>query len=836
MQRRRTGVITALCAIAGLTLGLAPSDPQAQAATTSVATAALPGVPAAAAADRPNIVLITADDMRADDIAFMPRTRRLLGKNGVTFTDAMSNYPLCCPARATLLTGQYSHNNGVQGNEWPYGGHKKFYETGAELETLPVWLQRSGYSTGFVGKYLNYYGTEDPEQRSTGDRYVPPGWNDWHASVGRVFRYYCVTLNENGRIRRHRGEYQTDLYTRLSKDFIGQYAGKREPFFLWTSHLAPHIGVTPAKDDYCSSAPGLPIPAAERHRRMFTGLPLPHSPALNEKDMSDKGTYIRDRKEVDLARMAEVHQGRVEALQSLDESVADTIAALEAKGVLDETLLIFASDNGWLLGEHRSEKKILPYEESLTVPLLMRGPGVPTGVRRHQPVGLVDIPATALAASGATSTKAQDGVSLIGLAKDPARLARRVMPIESGPAPAIQANHNVVNPAWFYRGIRSSRYSYIAWQMTASEEEEFYDLDEDPFQLESRHDTPSEALETARTIYKQLRDCAGAACVRELPAGIEDGLPAPRRTGDTTAPRVRDVKAPSGWLSTTRPTVRYRATDATDPARTLSHWCSHQAIGCDGEATLRLPGEGRHSWTIIVTDRAGNVGSGYGRVNVDLYAPRVRVPKHANLVVESSPARLPWRVSDSASGVKSVDTRRRTAGLSGAFTDWAYPARLQKRARAAQRTALPANNGTVCLQVRARDVAGRQTAWTGMLCRSRAIDAATLATAPAWRTVKQDGWYAGTANVTKTRGATLTVPSSGGVSLVRVVARTGPGMGRLRVDVGGDVLARINLDRAEKGLQEFLLPSRRAGRVQATVTSAGLPVWVDSIGVVRRPG
>lgn len=838
MQRHRLGVLTALCVVAGLSLGLAPNDRQAQAATTSVAPAALPPAPAAATADRPNIVLITADDMRADDIAFMPRTRRLLGKAGVTFTDAISNYPLCCPARATLLTGQYSHNNGVQGNEWPYGGHKKFYETGAELETLPVWLQRAGYNTGFVGKYLNYYGTEDPEQRSTGDRYVPPGWNDWYASVGRVFRYYCVTLNENGRIRRHRGEYQTDLYTRLSEDFIDKYAGKREPFFLWTSHLAPHVGVTPAKDDYCSSGPGLPTPAAERHRRMFTGLPLPYSPALNEKDMSDKGTYIRDRKELDVERLTEVHQGRIEALQSLDESVADTIAALEAKGVLDETLLIFASDNGWLLGEHRSEKKILPYEESLRVPLLMRGPRVPAGVNRHQPVGLVDIPATALAASGATPTKAQDGVSLIGLARDPDRLARRVMPIEAGPAPAIQGKHNPVLPPWFYRGIRSSRYSYIAWQMTASEEEEFYDLDEDPFQMESRHDNPSAALETARTYYKQLRDCAGAACVRELPAGTEDGRPRPRQAGDTTPPRVRDVKAPSGWLRTTRPTISYTATDPTDAAAgRLAHWCSHQAIGCDGKATLRLPGEGRHSWTVIVTDRAGNVGSAYGTLKVDLYRPRVRVLRQPHLAVESASAPLPWRVSDSGSGIRSVDTRRRTADLSGAFTAWEYPTRLQKASRPALRTALPAGNGTVCLQVRARDVAGRQTGWTGLLCRARAVDAATLASAPSWQTSKRDGWYGGTATVTKRRGAALTVPSSGGVSLVRVVARTGPGMGRLRVDVGGGFLARINLDRAENGLQEFLLPSPgRAGEVKATVTTAGRPVWVDSIGVVRRPG
>jgi hypothetical protein len=215
----------------------------------------------------------------------------------------------------------------------------------------------------------------------------------------------------------------------------------------------------------------------------------------------------------------------------------------------------------------------------------------------------------------------------------------------------------------------------------------------------------------------------------------------------------------------------------------------------------------------------------------------VRLLGERNLVAEGRSVRLPWRVSDSASGIKSVDTRRRTAGLSGAFSPWEYPARLQKQRRPAQRTALPAANGTVCLQVRARDRAGRQLPWTGQLCRARAVDAAALATAPQWRTVKRAGWYAGTATVAKKRGAALTVPSTGGVGLVRVVAQTGPGMGRLRINVGRGVVARINLDRPERGRQELVLPTGgRAGQVKATVTSAGRPVWVDSIGVVRRPG
>ena len=841
MPARRTGLLTTFLAVAGLTLAAAPAQSSASAAGGAATAGAPAVVPAAAAADRPNIVLITADDMRVDDLELMPRTKRLLGRAGVTFTDAVSNYPLCCPARATLLTGQYSHNNGVQGNEYPYGGHKKFYESGGEQETLPVWLQRAGYRTGFVGKYLNYYGTQKPGQRSTGPHYVPPGWDEWNASVGRVFRYYCVTLNEDGVLRRHRGEYQTDLYGRISEEFVEAHAGGDRPFFLWTSHLAPHVGVTPRGDDYCRAGSGLPTPAAQRHERMFTGMPLPSSPAVNEADMSDKGSYMRHRAVLDLDRIARVHQGRLQALQSLDESVAGTVAALEASGVLDDTLFVFASDNGWLLGEHRAEKKTLPYEESLRVPLLVRGPGLPSGVRRNQPVGLVDIPPTLLEAADATATKPQDGVSLTGLAADPNRLARRVMPIEAGPAPTVQGRYNAVQPLWYYRGARSSQHSYIAWQMADGVEEEFYDLHEDPFQLESRHQSSSPDLDAARLHSAQLAGCAGPSCLAELPPGTGRGAPTRRPTGDTTGPRLRDVHAPTGWVRTARPRVRYTATDATDAASTLSHWCSHQAGDCDGTATLRVRGEGEHRWTVHVTDRAGNVGSAFGTLAVDLRTPRVRAEAPHALVTQRPRVRLPWRVSDSASGVAGVDVRRRVAGLASPFSAWAYPPRLQDRARPPRRTAVPAGGGTLCMEIRVRDVAGRQTRWTGRLCRARAVDAAALApgtgTRAGWRTVARTGWFGGTATTARARGATLRVPSAGALSLVRVVALTGPGMGRLRVAVDGQVVHRIDLAGPRRVVREFLVPARgRPGAVTATVVSAGRTVTVDSVGVVRRPG
>jgi N-acetylglucosamine-6-sulfatase len=483
-------------------------------------------------AGRPNVVLITADDMRADDLAFMPRTQDLLRRAGVQFTDAISPYPLCCPARATLLTGQYAHNHRVAGNEYPFGGQRKFMELGDE-QTLPVWLRGSGYATAFVGKYLNYYGSTDRYQGTPrGDTYVPPGWNVWKASIQPVFNYDCVMVNENGRRVRHR-TYQTDLFAGMAERLVRRWAGRDRPFFIWQSQMAPHQDISPpgrrcgVEDGRVLDVVKGPPPAAPRHVGMFDGLPLPYAPSTNEADMSDKGSRMQGPR-ADLAGQRRLYEGRAESLQALDEAVAGTVATLRAQGVLDETVIIFTSDNGWLFGEHRRIGKILPYEESLRVPLLVRGPGFGAGLVRNQPVGLPDITSTIvdlaaaqvrLSLPGGRETTEMDGVSLTDLVDDPAYLADRVIPIEA----ALQEGPRRLIPRWMYRGVRTSRHSYFAWQLrrdTPEEpfpvEEELYDRAADPYQLQSVHDTSSAELDMMRTLLEQLKSCVGAECVREV--------------------------------------------------------------------------------------------------------------------------------------------------------------------------------------------------------------------------------------------------------------------------------------------------------------------------------
>ncbi len=145
----------------------------------------------------PNVIVITTDDMRLDDLQYMPNTLRLLADEGVTFSQMLSPYPLCCPARAQLLTGQYSHNNEVQGNAWPRGGYYKLDGT----NTLPVWLHDGGYETAFMGKYLNEYGERDEYE-------IPPGWDYWMGSVAGIHDYHRVTTSQGGRIVTHSGVYR----------------------------------------------------------------------------------------------------------------------------------------------------------------------------------------------------------------------------------------------------------------------------------------------------------------------------------------------------------------------------------------------------------------------------------------------------------------------------------------------------------------------------------------------------------------------------------------------------------------------------------------------------
>jgi len=456
---------------------------------------------------RPNIVLISTDDMATNELRWMPKTRALLERPGVRFTDSLSPHPMCCPARAEILTGQFAQNNGVHTNTWPTGGYYRLDHT----NTLPIWLKAAGYETAFLGKYLNEYGMRDPNE-------VPPGWDHWQAIPrAGVYDYYNYGLNQNGHVRDVRGVYQTDYWTEQSERLIHQMSSDDQPFFLWESHVAPHVACPIM--DYGSACWETPMPSTQ-YARSFDHVRLPSrkKPSYDEADVSDKPHYISANGPItrEQARhYTDLFQRRIESLQSVDDGVARTVAALAEEGELDNTLILFISDNGYLIGEHRTSGKNMGYEESLQVPLLMRGPGIPAGVRNGQTVSTVDLAPTIAAAA-----HARPGLDVDG---------RNLLPVANGRKPGwetilIQAGPNSRHKGgWLFRGVRTSRYTYM--RRSKSGEVELYDRRRDPYELHNVSGAPAYARTEAelRMRLARLQDCAGAECRQRF-----GPVPAPR--------------------------------------------------------------------------------------------------------------------------------------------------------------------------------------------------------------------------------------------------------------------------------------------------------------------
>jgi N-acetylglucosamine-6-sulfatase len=473
------------------------------AAAAAIAVPAVLAGPAVAQTDdadpRPNVIVVMTDDQDARSMWAMPKTRRLLGRQGTAFTNSHATFPLCCPSRATFLTGQYAHNHGVLSNTLPAGSFLRLDGT----NTLPVWLSDAGYVTAHVGRYLNGYGVPLGRDLSPAEAAleIPPGWDRWFAPGfrGRAWRMYRYVLNQNGRLVRYRrGErnYLTDVYARHATRLIRRLAGGERPLFLSVAPLAPH------GEPHLARGPN-PRPAP-RHARELPRLKLPRPPSFNEADVSDKPPRVQALSRFGREQRREMlrrHRGRIRSLLAVDDAVEAMVGALRRAGELRNTLFVFTSDQGFLLGQHRiAVDKLWPYEEATRVPLLVRGPGVPRGVRRGQVVANIDLAPTILDATGAEPGLEMDGISLLPLARNPRAARDRSILLES-----------LAPERPDFAGVRAPGWSYIEHEDGS---EELYDLDADPFQLESRHADPAQATLKARLAARieKLRDCAGRDC------------------------------------------------------------------------------------------------------------------------------------------------------------------------------------------------------------------------------------------------------------------------------------------------------------------------------------
>jgi N-acetylglucosamine-6-sulfatase len=473
---------------------------------------------------RPNVVVLMTDDQTVADLEVMPRVQRLLAAAGVTFDRSYVSYPVCCPSRATYLSGQYAHNHHVLGLYPPTGGYGRF----DAREALPVWLERAGYHTVHMGKYMNGYGGETPAD-------PPLGWSEWYGAVGySTYRMWGYTLNENGenhtygsRFDEDPGLYQTDVLARMVVDVIERRAAAAAPLFLSVAFLAPHH-----EGDSIRTFSGHLVRPAARHKGVLTDKPLPLPPAFNEEDVSDKPSFIRRRPPLDAAQIDRItrhYHDRQESLLAVDEAVAQIAAALERTGSLDDTYIVLTSDNGYLQGEHRVPSgKMLPYDPSSQVPLIVRGPGLAAGARSQALVGNVDLAPTILDLARAEPGRIIDGQSLMPFAREPSRESARALLHETGGRRLAfgpeqdAAGAPAVEPVLNYKAVRTSRWLYVHYD---SGERELYDLRSDPQQLQSLHADPRhrrvrDALERALV---RLATCAGADCREPGPKIPEPG-------------------------------------------------------------------------------------------------------------------------------------------------------------------------------------------------------------------------------------------------------------------------------------------------------------------------
>ena len=482
MRAWAQSVTVALLVVLVAALATVTTDSGAESVALARMVQASPS-PVPEVASRPNLVFVLTDDMRDDDLDHMPITRRLLADEGMEFTDAISPHPLCCPARAQLATGQYAQNNGVQHNRGMHGGFQVLDPT----REASSWFRDAGYRTAFVGKFLNGYGPADER---------PAGWSRWDALTRGVYDYVDFTMTGDGTPRSYTDDYITRVIEDHTNQAVRDFAAADDPFVLYAWHLAPHYRITPQG--------GRSLPLAEPRDRDLFADEHPASfddPAFNEDDDSDQPAYLRHLSPVSRDDAVAENRARLQALQSVDRAVGSLVETLAAEGVLDETYIVFSSDNGYSLGEHRFVGKDVLTEEALQVPLLVRGPGIAPGGTSEVPATLVDLPATFAGLMGVPPGWLVDGTALVPILRGDGQVFRDTTLIQTG---------RTLGDGWSHRGVRTERYLFG----TDGVEGFLYDRQEDPDELVNLVDDPRyadvrAALELRRT---ELVTCAGWTC------------------------------------------------------------------------------------------------------------------------------------------------------------------------------------------------------------------------------------------------------------------------------------------------------------------------------------
>ncbi|KAH9996636.1 arylsulfatase-like protein [Xylariaceae sp. FL0662B] len=489
---------------------------------------------------QPNIVFILTDDqdLHMQSLEYMPFVRKHLIDRGTFFRRHFCTTALCCPSRVTLWTGKAAHNTNVTNVTPPYGGYPKFVSQGLNDNYLPVWLQETGYNTYYTGKLFNAHSV---------DNYDSPYAAGWTISDFLLdpFTYWYM----NSTYQRNKdlpvsfeGRHSVDVLAEKALGLLDEAYEARKPFFLGIAPVAPHANLwSPAfRDGNHSELDEIqftaPVPA-QRHDRLFKGVKVPRTANFNP-DKPSGASWIRDLPKQGRDNVKyndEFYVQRLRTLQSVDEIVDSLVGRLEDLGILDDTYIIYTTDNGYHIGQHRMQPaKQTSFEEDINIPLIVRGPGVPETFISHVVTSHTDIAPTILGLVGAPIREDFDGLA-IPLTEDGLLEARNErhehVTVEHW---GFASNEGQVFD-WYprlhmnntYKALRVVGESYnLHYQVWCNNERELYDLTADPGQMtnllhpdeqppEAIAGTPLDKL-VARldALLLVLKSCKGGRCVR----------------------------------------------------------------------------------------------------------------------------------------------------------------------------------------------------------------------------------------------------------------------------------------------------------------------------------
>lgn len=496
---------------------------------------------------QPNIIFILTDDLDLATMSQFPKLKSLMADQGMTFTNHFVSLSLCCPSRSTILCGQYAHNTGVLTNDasnvdGTSGGYTAFMEHGDDEKTLANWFKAAGYRTALFGKYLNGYGVSEESASE-----VPSGWSDWAVPInGKPYNEYNYTLNVNGVKEEHYldgcttnttegcrkseekssqaskdAEYMTHVLQAKATEYITESSKSNTPFLLYLATYAPHGPATPS-----AKYEGLLT-----DKKWLADHPLPKTPAFNEADVSDKPTWLTNGellREKDIESGTELYHKRLASMYSVEDMIENLITTLEKTGQLENTYIVFTSDNGFHIGEHRlSQGKLTEFDTDLRAPLIVRGPNITPHSIEEALTANVDFAPTLAELAHITPASTVDGRSFAPLLFGNTTTPRLALLLEHADPGNVGAGEDTVleprdggaggngkvggEKATAYVGLRTPRYTYIHY--TSYEEQELYDNSVDPHQLNNIAKTASpELLATMKKWATELSSCTGETC------------------------------------------------------------------------------------------------------------------------------------------------------------------------------------------------------------------------------------------------------------------------------------------------------------------------------------